>query len=108
MNKKTNKIESSGYIIFMYNPDKSIYIHDCLCKTKKDLKNTHYLLFDDRWDWDKRNKYHFWYLDLSDMIYYPLEKWKTPKNKKDKFESNDLKEISTIYFKQVIKKTNND
>jgi hypothetical protein len=92
-----------GYILFSYwhkcgKQASGIHSSAEHLETAKDLDIAHHNDFDDNWDYEKRHRIHYFYLDLSSGKYHPLPKWKNPPNMRDKFKSDEETEESTIYF----------
>lgn len=67
-------MKRKGYILFdYYNRNITSYDH---CSNFNDLMRKYDSTIDDIWDMEKRNKVHFFYLDIKKGKYFPLLKWK--------------------------------
>ena len=93
-----------GYILFRYvnYPElKSIEIHESFLCSKGELKSAHFNDFDDKWDLPNRHLIHWFFLDLKQMRFFPMEKWKSPYvyKKGDRYNFCNKTEMSKIVFK---------
>lgn len=94
------KLKRRGFILFIYWSGENPYFETGgeFCDTFKELKRMWNGHWDDKWDVQGRNKYHYFYFDIAKNKYFPLEKWKDDANPFDRFDSTDTKVLSTKMF----------
>lgn len=88
-------MKRKGYVLFEYY-ERTITSHD-YCSSMEELLHQYDIAIDDKWDMNKRNKIHFFYLDIESGKYVPLMRWK---KEYDPFKLNetDKKVLSTKTF----------
>jgi len=92
-------MKPKGFIYFRSDEDEEYPISNGeWCKSKKEMMQEYNNDWDDKWDVEGRQEYHYFYLDLSTGQYHPLKKWKYDINTKDRFKSKGDTEMSTKVF----------
>lgn len=90
------KLKRRGFMLFEYYDRVVTGIE--YCGTMKELKHKWWGELDDKWDMDGRNKIHYFYLNISNGRYYPLEKWKNNYDHSLVYDQCKIKELSTKIF----------
>jgi hypothetical protein len=95
-------IKNKGYVLFEHREklekDKSSTDVVGYYDTIEELNSAHFNALDDKWDWEYRNKIHYFYLNCSTNTYQPMNKWLNDYDDKLKFNQCEKKKLSTKIF----------